>query len=1297
VLQGALALLIRAYTGGTDVVFGATVAGRPPEIQGADAMVGAFINTLPVRVHVDDNEGAVPWLQRLHRANGRRRAHEHLGLPRIRELAPIVRGTPLFETILVFENFPVAQALDGAADDGLRIELEGVGETTTDGIVTGRGRNNYPLTFVVLPGDQVEVIVAYHRGRVDDVFARALLDRLAAIVRALVAQPDTALRGALERAFDHALDHTLGYAPGYALEHALGHTLGPVLRRASLDAAADAAIQVADVADAAIPSRPVHALIAAWVAATPDALAVRCDETTLSYAQLDRRARQLAAELVARGVVAGARVGVYLPRSVDFVVALYAIWTCGAAYVPLEVDQPHARLAGVIADATLEVVVTRRALAAGLPGLAAAVAIDEIAEVAEVAEPAGAARQAPADAAAHPPVHPESPAYIIYTSGSTGTPKGVVVSHRALHSYVAGLTERLALPTASSMAMVSTVAADLGHTVLFGALCSGGALHLISEARVSDPDSFADYMSRHRVAVLKIVPSHLWGLMQTSDPERALPDHTLVLGGEAAPRELLERLAHARCRVINHYGPTETTVGVLTHALPRDGRVAVPLPLGRPLPRSRVHILGPDLGPLLPGAVGEIYIGGAGLAAGYLHRPALTAERFIPDPDPGAAGARLYRTGDRGRVRDDGAIEFLGRVDDQIKLRGHRIEPGEVTAALCRHPGVADARVVVRPGAAGQPRLVAYLVGTGSDAETPALDTALRGQLPEPMIPAAYVWLDRFPVTANGKIDLARLPEPAQAAQRARPPSTERERLLVAIWQDVLKHAQVGVDDDFFHLGGDSILALKLVSRTRKAGFKLTPKQLYAHPTIARAALVLEPLDPATASPVLPGRAPARAAGDARLTPIQRAFLTRQTVDVHHYNQALLLATSETMDLALLARAVDVVGRHHDALRLRFRRDGATWRQWHAEEPPTGAFSRVVIPRTDEAAELRIERACDTLQRSFDLERGPLLRAAYLDLGDPGDSRLLVLAHHLVVDGVSWRILLEDLAEVYLALAAGSPAALPPPTTSFQRWTELLHGDVASARDELAYWRAVVAPTAAAAPPDRHAAANLVGNAAIVTVELDEATTSALLTRVPAAHHTEINDVLLAALALGLCRAQASDSLLLHLEGHGREDLFDGVDLSRTVGWFSTIYPVRLTPVAQDPIATLVAVRDHLRTVPRKGIGYGVLRHLVPEASELAAGEQPQITFNYLGQFDAAFDDHKLFRVAPESSGRRRSAATPRDGWFVVNAVVHEGCLRIDWEYSRAHHTATEVERLLAAYVVELRTLVARCVAAPDR
>lgn len=444
------------------------------------------------------------------------------------------------------------------------------------------------------------------------------------------------------------------------------------------------------------------------------------------------------------------------------------------------------------------------------------------------------------------------------------------------------------------------------------------------------------------------------------------------------------------------------------------------------------------------------------------------------------------------------------------------------------------------------------------------------------------------------------------------------------------------------------------------------------------------------ASPLAAVPAPAPAAapsgGEALLTPIQRAFLARQTVDPHHFNQALLLEVTGAADLALLERALALATRQHDALRLRFRRDGSGWRCWYATEAPAAAIERVDLSAAASPAEA-IERACDRLQRGLDLERGPLLRAAHLDLGPGRGARLLLYAHHLVVDGVSWRILLEDLAEAVAALSAGSEPELPQ-TTSFRRWTELLHRRAGSPqlREELAWWRDAVAPAPAAAEPGGD---NTVGHAAAGSDDLDEEETAALLARAPAAHDTEVNDLLLAALASTLCRAWRTDSALVAVEGHGREDLFDGVDLSRTVGWLSTVYPVRLTPRA-DRGATICAVRDQLRRVPARGIGYGLLRHIASDAA-LAAGEPPRVTFNYLGQFDQSFAGHALFEIASESFGQRRSPATPRDGWFVVNAVVYGGRLRVDWEYSRELHGEDEAGRLLAAYLAELRAVIAHC------
>jgi non-ribosomal peptide synthase protein (TIGR01720 family) len=609
------------------------------------------------------------------------------------------------------------------------------------------------------------------------------------------------------------------------------------------------------------------------------------------------------------------------------------------------------------------------------------------------------------------------------------------------------------------------------------------------------------------------------------------------------------------------------------------------------------------------------------------------------------------------------------------------------------------------------------------------------------------MWLDRFPVTANGKVDLARLPEPGAGPRTGRAPATDAERTLAAIWREILNCPTVHLDDNFFQLGGDSILSLKVVSRARRAGLKITPKQLHLHPTLAEAARVAVPIPDAAAAPraTASGLAPttsstgiprladasavsiplpsttstaasaatARAQGaqPALLTPIQLRFLERQPRDPHHYNQAVLLELARPLDLPQLDAALAALTRHHDALRLRFRREAQRWSAWYAE--PADSDSAVTRVDLREAADpaSAIDRACDELQRSFDLERGPLLRAAYLDLGVERAPRLLLFAHHLVVDGVSWRILLEDLA----ARVTHPGVPLPPPTTSFARWAEHLHHHAASAAlaGERAHWQRAIAPHADDRLEEPRRGSNTVGDAAVVSAELEPAATTALLSRAPRAHATRVNDLLLAALATSLCRRWRRSSLLVTMEGHGREELvdergesmrgtraaiepgsalhtFEALDLSRTVGWFSTLYPVRLAPVPGDAAATIRAVQAQLRQAPAGGIGYGLLRHLAPEPLR-APPDEPRVTFNYLGQFDQSFAGQDLFRVARETSGRRRNPHTPRDGWFVLNALVHDGALCVDWEYSRALHDRGEAQHLLADFLAELRAIIAHC------
>jgi amino acid adenylation domain-containing protein len=591
----------------------------------------------------------------------------------------------------------------------------------------------------------------------------------------------------------------------------------------------------------------LHELIEAQARRTPQRPALAFEGRTLTYAELERRAGALAAELARLGAGPDVRVGLFVERSLEMVIGILGILKAGAAYVPMDTAYPPERLAFMLSDSGAKLLVTQSGLSAKLPSHdVQVVRLDEF--------DWNGAQQAPKNDAG-----PENLAYVIYTSGSTGRPKGVGIEHRNIVNYVLGVAERLRLEPGMNHATVSTVAADLGNTVIFPALATGGCLHVLSQERAESQALLSDYFGRERIDVLKIVPSHLAALQSGSNPERVMPARRLILGGEASRLDWIERLRAAapQCEIFNHYGPTETTVGVLTYhvgaALPATQSRT--LPLGRALPGSSVYLLDPEGKPVLAGEKGELCIGGRGVARGYLNRPELTAERFVPDPFSPEAGGRMYRTGDVARALPDGSIEFCGRIDHQVKIHGYRVELGEIESALREHPGVREAAVLARQDASGDTQLFAWVSG---DATPLALREHLKERLPQYMVPSALVPLERLPLTANGKIDrqaLAALPSeiPASARELAAP-RTPTEETLTAIWRELLGVESVGIEDDVFDLGAHSLMAMKALTRIRDAfDVNLALRNLFEHPTIAGFAAIVEGLLAAKAAPVRDG------------------------------------------------------------------------------------------------------------------------------------------------------------------------------------------------------------------------------------------------------------------------------------------------------------------------------------------------------------------------------------------------------------------------------------------------------------
>jgi amino acid adenylation domain-containing protein/non-ribosomal peptide synthase protein (TIGR01720 family) len=1047
-------------------------------------------------------------------------------------------------------------------------------------------------------------------------------------------------------------------------------------------------VEANDTAVRFAPAETIHQLFERQVERTPDGPAVVYEGRQLTYAELNRRANRLAHYLRGQGVGPESRVAICLDRSLELIVALLGVLKAGGAYLPLDPALPLERLRGMLQDAGARLVLTQESLSLALPQTTARILrLDadggEIALCADV-DPSPAATS-------------ENLVYVLFTSGSTGRPKGVAVEHRSLLNYVRGIFERLDLPPGAAFATMSTFAADLGNTAIFPSLCGGGCLHVIAQERVGDPVSLAEYFRSHPVDCLKIVPSHFEALLPAQTGAGILPRRCLVLGGEGTSRSLADRLRTeaAAGLVLNHYGPTEATVGSTTYRLGQSFFEAdLPvLPLGRPLANQRVYLTDPALRPVSGGVPGELLLGGLGVARGYLDQPAATAERFIPDPWSGEPGGRLYRTGDRARFLPDGNLEFLGRIDHQVKVRGFRIETGEIEMVLARYPAVRQAVVLAREDRPGDRRLVAYVVPRDRFDVLPAeLRGFLKDSLPDYMIPSAFVSLRALPLTANGKVDRAALPEPERA--RSEPgalvaPRNEAEEILSGIWVQVLGLERVGIHDNFFELGGDSILVIQVIARAARQGLRFTPKQFFESQTVAELASL-----PSSLAPAVSAKRPG--SGPVPLTPIQTWFLEQGLARPDHWNQAVFLRLRERLEPGLLRQTLHLLADHHDALRLRFERTPGGWRQAHGE--PAGApLVHVDLAGIPAAARREaLAAAAADMHRGLSLRNGPLLRAALFGFGPDEHGRLLLVAHHLVVDGVSWRILLDDLLAVYRDLASGLPAVLPPCTTSFAEWAQRLAEHAVSGQllAEGDHWRRATA-VAEPLPVDRAGGRNDVASERSVPMQLDPEETAALLQEAPAAYRTQINDLLLTTLAQAFEPWTGSPRLLVEMEGHGREDLFPDVDLTRTVGWFTTHFPVLLDlGEAYGTGEAIRAVKEQLRRVPARGIGYGLLRHLGGDPDlrrELRGACSPQVAFNYLGQLDQVLTADSPFAPAPESSGAARDAMAPRRCLIEVIGRILEGRLQISWRYSEELHERATIERLAQNHVTALRALIEHC------
>ena len=1162
-LLASYALLLARYSGQTQVMIGTPVANRDhPDVE---PLIGPFSNYIPLRVDLEADPDFRTVVERVRRMTLDSFAHQNIPFEKLVEVVDSghrLDRAPLFQVALVLQNLPTVPL----ALSGLDVERIDVTRTTAK------------LDLSMLLEEDNGAI----RGELEfcrDLFSQVTAKRMArhflSITEGIIKTPDLpvsqiSLIEAAERV--EILEHLSG-----------ARSLRPV-------------------------NRLVHEQFHDQVRRTPHARALVAGDTQLSYEELAQQASRLARHLISTGVERGSRVAVCLPRSTDLIVALLAVLEAGGAYVPLDSAHPEQRLASIMDDAGATVLLTVSELAARLPPIRTVICVDAEAGTVAGHEPH----------AVHAEGSPSQLAYVIYTSGSTGRPKGVMVDHRSVCSMVRGLADTVYRdePACIPVALTASVAFDASVQQIFGSLLLGHTLVITDNETRQDAHRLLDFYQQHQIKVADGTPSLLGLLLEAGLGQRpGLKLQHLLIGGEALPSRLVHQLqvqdTQARIVVTNLYGPTECGVDITARSVrPGERLLSEFVPIGKVLSNARIYVLDPHGACTAAGVPGEIWIGGPCLARGYLGQPSQTAAAFRPDPQ--RDGERLYASGDRGRWTDNGELEFLGRTDTQVKVRGYRMETAEIEAALRQHDAVTDAVVVVTHSGTDRAQLVAHIIPGAPVPTVEQLRDHLATTLPPYMLPSAFMLLDRFPVNASGKLDRASLPEADQELELEQgtayiEPRNEREVALAAAWAAVLDRTRIGAGDRFFALGGDSIKALQVVSKLRQSGLRLAVRDLFVHQTLSTLAPLLTPMT----EPLATTQTPVSGI-DVPLGPVQAAFLHHHTVLPNHFHQAVLLDPGAPTCLESLNRAISAVYAQHPTLSANFTRSKDRWVQAYSAEDNAPSLELVDLTQAGEA-HAALKKHATALMTSTELAHGPLFRVAVYRMAS--SERILLCAHHLLVDGVSWRILVEDLHTAYTQAHAMVTIELPPVTDSYGSWASGMNTLSLNMEEaERRYWRKVEEIPCSAPPvqsPEKPRHRDRIEH----RFSLPRTVTKALLTNAHDAYGTRMNDLLLTALGKAMTTWPGMPRWRVLLESHGREPLWPGADVSRTVGWFTARYPVVIDFEGIDVLdigRQIKTVKEMLRRVPQAGGTYEASRYIARGAPPETV--LPHIAFNYLGQ-----------------------------------------------------------------------------------
>ena len=1256
VLMAAFNVLLHRYTGQDDIIVGSPTVGR--DNRDFTGIAGYFVNPVVIRTDCADKPTFRSFLRQVSDTVLEAIEHQDFPFPLLVERLQPTRSSgfsPLFQV-----DFALQRAQVGDFTNLLDVNEETAVTMNWGGLevkpfVIPQQEGQFDLTLEIFElENSLAGYLKYNVDLFDEDTIKCMAGHFDVLVRGIVQNPTQRV------------------------------TLLPLLPQEE-----QLQLQAWNLTDTVYPKdKTIVDLFQEQVEKTPDNIAVVFEDQQLTYQELNRKANQLAHYLLnlktdtdnSPLISGNCLVGICMERSLDMVIGLLGILKAGGAYVPLDPEYPEHRLQFMLEDSQVSVLLSQSNLLDRLPDVGASLRgcprLKVLCLDSDWVNIANCSAEDPTRQS-----KPEHLAYVIYTSGSTGVPKGTLLTHKSLSNYLYWALNEYNPAQGVGVPVQSSIGFDATITSLYLPIISGTRAILIPEKQ--ELNNLAEILRySNRLGLIKITPAHLEVLnQQLEKTEFAQSAYALIIGGEALTTSQIQPwLTHApQVRLINEYGPTESVVGCCIYDAMGQTDLPGNVPIGRPIANTKIYILDSNLNPTPKGIPGELCIAGAGLARGYLNRPDLTAEKFI-EVELFGKSERLYKTGDIARWLPDGNLEYLGRLDNQIKLRGFRIELGEIESTLSQHQVIREA-VVVYYDKEDNPRLVAYVtLVMPIDDVAGVLREWLKERLPEYMVPVSFTVLDTMPLTPNGKIDRKLLPAPdslifADSYEAAR---TDSEQRLVEVWGSVLKQSGIGIHDNFFELGGDSILSIQIVARAREAGLGLSSRDVFQYQTIAELAHVVQPVKIFMAEQGL-------VSGEVPLIPIQKFFFAGHTSEPWHFNQAILLSVPDGVSEAALRKALEAVLQHHDVLRMRYRHKNGKWHQNHTAPGDGPPFHREDLNHVQEEQQAQeLSKRADFWQSSLDLEKGPLMRLVLFKMGK--ESRLLWCIHHLVVDGVSWRILLEDLHTAYQQAIVDKSIKLPAKTSAFKVWAERLckWKDTESFIVEAEHWRTL--PVSTPLPMDNPTCSNCVADTQHYTISFTAEITQKLLKEAPAAYRTQINDLLLTALLLSLHDWTRQQHHLIDLESHGRADLFDDIDLSRTVGWFTSIHTISLgLPAGGDLGETLKSIKEQLRKVPHEGVGYGVLRYLCGET--LPRGK---ILFNYLGQFDQSVQDTD-WDFAAEESGQAYSLQGEREHIIEINGQAIKGCLNLTWSYSREQYREKTIRSLADNYRKYLHLLIDNC------